>query len=88
MFLRTCLIIPMFRCSYPLSLHCAWLLYILHCAWLLYILHANNVEIQVGLNYRQVGETGASCYNFIISVNAYIKFIIRTNKMHRTIDVS
>ena len=53
---HTCLIIPMFRCSYPLCIRCAWLLY---------ILHVNNVEIQVGLDYIQVGETEASCYNFL-----------------------
>ena len=45
---------------------------------------------------RRVWETGASCYNFklkslfdrcIISVNAYIKCIIRVNKMYHTIDI-
>ena len=47
----------------------------------------------------QIGETGASCYNFllvtfyekyircIISVNAYIQFIIHVNKMYDNIDI-
>ena len=44
-----------------------------------------------------VGEIGASCYNFqlksekyvryIISVNAYITFIIRVNAMYHTTDI-
>ena len=46
---------------------------------------------------KEVGEIGATCYNFqlkslfvryIISVNVYIKLIIRVNKMYHTIDIS
>ena len=50
--------------------------------------------------FSYVGETGANCYNFklnslfvknmldsLLSVNVYIKFIIRVNKMYHTIDI-
>ena len=58
-----------------------------------YVAPQRNVEFEVG-------ETGASCYNFqlqslfcekyvrcIIFVNAYIKYIIRGNKMYHIIDI-